>query len=125
MKRIVIFLLIFVAVVAAALIYLNLSKPAPRAAVLLPESTLLFLDIPNFSQTHADFQNTAVYALLQEPDVQSFLDEPRRALTSSLGSARPLVGRGGINPIILNAVQGEVFLAVTSIPNSQSGIDVT
>ena len=69
-----------IVVVTAVLVYLAFSKPAPRAASLLPESTLVFLDIPDISKSRTEFANTEFYALCHEPEVQAVLAQPLAAL---------------------------------------------
>lgn len=109
MKKAVVAFLLLSAIVAAALIYLKLSRPAPRAADLLPESTLVFVDIPDFSKSRADFANTELYALQQEPEVQAFLEKPLASLRKAYGDT------GSVGNFVLNTVQGEVFLALTHV----------
>jgi len=115
MRKIVVILLLFTAVVAAVLLYFMLGKPAPKAASLLPESTLLFLDVPDFSQARDDFAKTELYALWHEPEVQAFLEKPLAAvqgMAADLGAPREANGLGNQ---ILNAMQGEAFFAVTHV----------
>ncbi|HUJ71841.1 MAG TPA: DUF3352 domain-containing protein, partial [Verrucomicrobiae bacterium] len=115
MKKAVAVFLLVSAVVGAALIYLKLSRPAPRAADLLPESTLVFVDIPDFSKARADFAKTELYALQQEPEVQAFLEKPLtvlREISSNAGGPRDADTVGNF---ILDGMQGEVFLAVTHV----------
>jgi len=125
MKRIVLVALILIAVVAAALVCFNYSKPAPQAATLLPDSSLLFLEMPDFSRSRAGFQHTALCALWQEPEVQAFLEEPLRALGQLLGNAKLTQDENSVSELILDAIQGEVFVALTRIsviPTPQAGV---
>src|SRR5580704_3876704 len=130
MKKVIVVLLLLAAVTTAALIYfVTLNKPAPRAADLLPESTLVFLDIPNVSQARADFSKTELYALWQEPQVQAFLDKPLAALREASSNAG--APNTSVLDLVLNAMQGEVFLALTHItifpsfnPGLIAGVDV-
>jgi hypothetical protein len=122
-KRIILVLLLLVVVVAGALVYLTLGKPAPRAADLLPDTTLIFFDAPNFAKSREKFRTSAAYALWQEPEVQAFLRKPLQALRGAYG------GGGGDEEgnvrHALDALQGEVFLAVTHVsvlPSPQAGI---
>jgi hypothetical protein len=114
MKKFIAAFLVLVAAVAAALIYFTLTKPAPRATDLLPESTLVFVDIPDFSKSRADFANTELYALWQEPDVQTFLEKPLAALREASANAGAS-DAANIGKLIFNAMQGEVFLALTHV----------
>jgi hypothetical protein len=131
MKRVIAVLLLLIAVVTAALIYFAFGKPAPRAASLLPESTLAFLDIPDVSKSRTEFAKTEFYALWHEPEVQAFLAQPLAALrevSASVGAPRDA---GTIGGLVFDAMQGEVFLAVTHVtifpefnPGLVLGVDV-
>src|ERR1017187_10624643 len=80
MKKVIAVLLLLIVVVTAALIFFTFGKPAPRAASLLPESTLAFIDIPDLSKSRTEFTKTEFYALWHEPEVQAFLAKPLAAL---------------------------------------------
>src|SRR5882724_1055629 len=131
MKRVIVVLLLLIAVVTVALIYFAFGKPAPRAASLLPESTLAFLDIPDLSKSRSEFAKTEFYALWHEPEMQAFLAQPLAALrdvSASVGAPRDADTIGGL---VLGAMQGEVFLAVTHVtlfpefnPGLVLGVDV-
>src|SRR5882724_3941100 len=115
MKRVIVVILLLIAVVTAALIYFTFGKPAPRAANLLPESTLAFLDIPDLSKSRTEFAKTELCALWHEPEVQAFLAQPLAALrdvSASVGAPKDADTIGGL---VLGAMQGEVFLAVTHV----------
>jgi len=113
MKKTIVVFLVLTALIAGILLYLTLSKPAPRADTLLPESTLVFLDIPDFTKSRADFANTDLYALWREPEVQAFLERPLSELREAYGATAP--DAANIGNFLLNTVQGEVFLAVTHV----------
>ena len=115
MKKAVVAFLLLSAIVGAALIYLKLSRPAPRAMDLLPESTLVFIDIPDFSKSRADFAKTELYALQQEPEVQAFLEKPLAVLREASSLAGAPRDAESIGNFILDGMQGEVFLAVTHV----------
>jgi hypothetical protein len=114
MKKFIAVFLVLVAAVAAVLVYFTLTKPAPRAADLLPESTLVFIDIPDFSKARAGFANTELYALWQEPEVQAFLEKPLAALREATANAGAS-DTANIGKLVFNAMQGEVFLALTHV----------
>jgi hypothetical protein len=123
MKRIILILVVLVLAVAGVMVYLNLNKPAPPAATLVPDSTLVFLDAPHFAQSRADFQHSAVYALWQEPEVQAFLAEPLHVLAEGVNNASGSNDVSRFNDMAFDALQGEVFLAVTRIsPKLQAGL---
>jgi hypothetical protein len=116
MKRVVIVLLLFLAVVATAVVvYFTLGRPAPKGANLLPESTLLFVDIPDFSRSRSDFAKTELYALWHEPEVQAFLEKPLAAAQGLLASGSASKEQADLAARIVGMFQGEVFLAVTRI----------
>ncbi len=115
MKKIVIIFLLLVTVVTLALVYSTLTKPAPHAADLLPESTLLFLDVPDFSKSRDDFSKTELYALWEEPEVQAFLKKPLDSLRESPSHPGKDSGNAAILDFALNSAQGEVFLGLTHV----------
>ena len=128
MKRLILIFVVFTLAVAAALVLFIYRRPAPNAATLLPETTLVFLDVPNFPRTRADFRHTAAYALWQEPEVQAALEQPVRALNAAF--ERPPAKPGENEDwaeSILGLLQGEVFVALTHLaPKTglQSGLIV-
>ncbi len=112
MKKPAIIAIVIVLAVAGAAFYLSLRpKPAPKAADLLPETTLLYVAVPDFPKSRHQLQQTQLYALWQEPDVQAFLAPLRAALAGSwLDQA--------LEERALGLLQGELFLAVTRVaPN--------
>ncbi len=121
MKKPAIIAIVIVLAVAGAAFYLSLRpKPAPKAADLLPETTLLYAAVPDFPRSRHQWQQTQLYALWQEPDVQAFL-EPLRAALSGSWLDQALKERA------LGLLQGEVFLAVTRVapnPGVVVGADV-
>ena len=131
MKKVIAVILLLTAVVAAALVYIFLNKPAPHAADLLPESTLAFVDIPDLSKSRAEFTKTEFYALWHEPEVQAFLAKPLatlREMGPSVGAPKDADTIGGL---VFDTMQGEAFLAVTHVtlfptfdPGVVCGVDV-
>jgi len=131
MKKLIVVLVLLTVVVGAALVYFVLNKPAPHAADLLPESTLAFLDIPDLPKSRTEFAKTEFSALWHEPEVQAFLAKPLAALreaTASVGAPKDADTIGGL---AFDAMQGEVFLAVTHVtlfpvfnPGLVAGVDV-
>ncbi len=115
MKKIVIVFLLLVTVVTLALVYFTFTRPAPHAVDLLPDSTLVFLDIPDFSRSRDDFFKTELYALWEEPEVQAFLKKPLTALRESPSHPGKDSGNAAILDFALNSAQGEVFLGVTHV----------
>jgi hypothetical protein len=120
MKKLTLLIVVFVVVVTVGLVYFTYTKPAPNAANLLPESTLLFVDVPNFPLARAQFTSTEAYALLQEPEVREFLAVPRAVLANVLEFGRSngtQAVSGG--QLVLRALQGETFVAVTRLSATQ------
>ena len=115
MKKVIAVLLLLIVVVTAALIFFTFGKPAPRAASLLPESTLAFLDIPDLSKSRMEFAKTEFYALWHEPEMQAFLAQPLAALREVSVSAGAPRDADTIGGLAFDAMQGEVFLAVTHV----------
>jgi len=110
----IILILVLLAVVAGAVIVFILRRPAPAAADLLPGSTLVFLRVPNFVKAQTAFQQTSAFALWQEPVVRAALDKPLRALDQAAGT-RYISDNKTARDVFLDAMQGEVFVAVTQI----------
>jgi hypothetical protein len=115
MKKIVIIFLLLVTVITLALVYSTFTKPAPHAADLLPESTLVFLDIPDFSKCRDDLSKTELYALWEEPEVQAFLKKSLIALRESPSYPGTDSGTAAILDFALDTSQGEVFLGLTHV----------
>src|SRR2546422_9227995 len=127
MKRFVVTGLVFITIVAAALVYFTYPRPAPRAASWLPDTTLLYLDVPNFSRARTELRDSPASALWKAPEVQAFREEPRRRLAEALGFANAHPIADGPNEALLALARGEVFLAVTHIsaaPTLQPGLVV-
>lgn len=131
MKKLIAVLVLLTIVAAAGLVYFVLHKPVPRAADLLPESTLAFVDIPDLSKSRTEFAKTEFYALWHEPEVQAFLAKPLaalRELSISVGAPKDADTIGGL---AFDAMQGEAFLAITHVtlfpvfnPGLVAGVDV-
>ena len=127
MKKIAIVFLLLVTIVALALVWSTFTKPAPHAADLLPESTLVFLDIPNYSAAKDNFFKTELYALWREPEVQAFLNKPLAALRESPSHPGQDSGTAALVDFALNTAQGEVFLGLTHVtifPSFNAGLVV-
>ncbi len=94
---------------------LNQSPPAPKAAALLPDTTVLLLEFPDFARTRANFPKTAAYALWQEPQVQSLAQDVNRTIMESLGAPKGKGQRRSFVPSLFDPAKGEVFFAVTDL----------
>jgi hypothetical protein len=107
MKRIIIALAIIVVAAVAALLWLLLNRPAPQAADLLPETTILLVDAPHIAKSRAEFRKTAIAALWQEPELRVLLERPLQEFWNT--------DNGKILAQIADAAQGEAFFAVTHV----------
>src|SRR5580704_513380 len=131
MKKVIAVLLLLIVAITAAIIYFTFGKSAPRAATLLPASTLAFVDIPDLSKSRAEFTKTEFFALWREPEVQAFLAQPLAALretSTGMGAPKDADTIGGL---VFDTIQGEAFLAVTHVtlfpefnPGLVAGVDV-
>jgi hypothetical protein len=116
MKKTIFAVLVGLVLVSVALYLYTRQKPAPKAAELLPETTLLYVGLPDFPQSRADFRQTQMYALWQEPTVQAFLEKPRAVLRELAGTRKSdSVLDVFLEDRVLGLLEGEVFLAVTHI----------
>ena len=101
---------IILTAVAVAAFYL-LNRPAAHdsaAAELVPGETVAFIQIPDLRRSAERWKKTSLYALTQEPEMQSFLERPREKL--------PLfqhLQTFGVHAERINPREG--FLAVTSM----------
>ncbi len=111
MKKLIVVLLLLIVTVGAA-VWFYLRRPAPRAAELLPDTTLLFLRIPDFARARHEFRQTGAYRLWEEPAVRAFLEKPLAALDAAVGAPH-VTNNQRARDLILDTLQGEVFLAVT------------
>lgn len=123
MKRIAFILvaLFVLALIAGLLVYRYLSRPAPRAVDLLGDTTLLFIDVPDFTRARAKFHDTELFALCHEPEVQALLGTSSQTLSEQLSLGLDAQTRD----LIVDAMRGEVFLAVTGVtvlPNFRIGL---
>ncbi len=81
MKKILSAVLVLLALGVAAFFFIKLRKFLPeraRAAELAPAETVLFVQIPNLRETAFRVPGLDLYAIWMEPDVQLFLDKPRK-----------------------------------------------
>jgi hypothetical protein len=115
MRRLVWGGIVFALVIAAALLAFSFRRSAPRATALVPDTTLLFVDVPNVDRLRTGFRQTDVYALLQEPTLAGMFATPRRMLLELLGGpTRPERDERFLN-LVQQLFRGETFLAVTHV----------
>ena len=116
MKKVILIVVALLIVTVVVWRYANRSGKAPAAATLLPDTTVLFLDVPDFRKSQKQFERTQAYALWQEPEVQAFLEKPRAALRDLVGAGKnDSAATAFLQDRALNLPQGEVFLAITHV----------
>lgn len=84
------------------------SVPQVNPADLLPAGSLAYLEAPDLTRTFDRWSHTALHALWQEPEVQSFLQRPREKLAEAQALDARLAR-------IAKAQPRSGFLAVTSL----------
>jgi hypothetical protein len=111
-KHTVILLLVTLAAGAAAVWRFNTTPPAPKAAELLADSTVLLVKLPDITRTREQFPKTAAHALCREPQMQALLQDMQGALMQYLGAPKQS-DRTQFSPIsVFDPARGEVFFAV-------------
>ncbi|MEI6082877.1 MAG: hypothetical protein WCS70_01100 [Verrucomicrobiota bacterium] len=105
MKKVLLIFIALTLIVAAAILIFNRGGRSPAGAELLPESTLLFVDAPDFQAAREQLRGTPLAALWAEPEVQAFLQKPLAAVQGGLKKERWEEA--------LALPQGEVFVAIT------------
>ncbi len=113
MKKALAVIVVLLVVAGVAWYLLNRHKAAPQATDLLPDTTLLYVAMPDFPKSRDKFRQTQIYALWQEPEVQALLEKPLTALREMLGTDKSINDLLGDQ--LLGLLQGETFLAVTHI----------
>jgi hypothetical protein len=79
-----------------------------RTAELLPPETVFLAEAPSLGRTALRFSGTALNALVQEPEIQAFLERPRAKLPILQGSTDWPQTLADVRPL-------QAFVAVTSI----------
>lgn len=81
MKRIVPTALVFIALAVGAFVFFQPEKPhRPRAAELVPPETLLFVHLLDVRRSVARWPVTGLAQIWEEPEMQAFLELPRRKM---------------------------------------------
>jgi hypothetical protein len=95
--------------IAAAFVLLNKRTfREVRTAELLPPDTVFLAEAPSLGRTALRFSGTALNALVQEPEIQAFLEKPRAKLPLLQGSNDWTQTLVDIRPL-------QAFVAVTTI----------
>lgn len=111
----------FLGVLAAALVIalalwvalrVQQANRAMKATELLPQSTLLLAEIPDFRSTREHWHASDLYALWREPAVQEWLREPLARLEQKRRGDQTL-------PEFLKLGPTEAFAALVSLENNQ------
>jgi len=107
--------------------YRSYRQPAPAATKILPASSLLFVNVPDFPRACERLTNTAAYALFNEPGLKAALEQPLRALRKAAGGRADDTNIDAAAGLALAAIRGEAFVAVTRFtpfPKPQVGLVV-
>jgi hypothetical protein len=115
-KRIISLVLVLFAVAAATFFFLKMRRYLPerlRGAELAPAETMFFAQLPNLRQTAVRIPQSDLYQIYLEPDVQAFLEKPRRKAPWMRAWATRF-------DEILRVAPGEFFVAFTSVDGPRS-----
>ena len=82
-----------------------------NVTVLLPRMTIAFVHLPDFNRSRADWRQTDIYKLYQEPAVQDFLNRPLSKLPQRDMAAETASEFERLEP-------KDAFVAVTSIEDN-------
>jgi hypothetical protein len=114
MKKLV--AVIVIALVIAAAIWVSVRvQLAKRLAIvpeLLPETTLVLIEAPDFQKTRSDWHESDLSKIWREPSVQEFLRKPLARLPENRGGRRQLEDFLGLRP-------KHGFLALTSLEKNE------
>jgi hypothetical protein len=113
-KRSLLFLVIGVLAVVAAIYALRLSQTTSNAAVtaLLPRDTVAFAHVPDFNGTRDDWHRSDIYRLYSEPSVQEFLRKPLAQMPNKEALSQRAQQFAQLDP-------KDAFIAVTAIVNDR------
>lgn len=117
MKRLISIVLVLLALGAAAFFFLKMRRflpERPRGAELAPAETIFFAQLPNLRQTAARIPQSDLYRIWRGPDMQAFLEKPRRKVPWLRAWAERF-------DEIMEVAPGEFFLALTSIEGASPG----
>ncbi len=112
MKKLVFSVVVAVAVIFVAIIFITKRAPhASRVAELLPQETIALVHLPDVGRTRERWPKTALYQIWHEPEVQAFFEKPLSKVPQRDEIKRRREQIRQIDP-------HEAFLAVTSIPEN-------
>lgn len=111
-----------VAVIASGVLVWKTSRqtPLPPPARFLPPDTILFIEAPDWPRTSLRWKETALWKIIHEPDVASFLQRPRAWLGKNAPSEKTMVTLGNVHI-------SRVFFALASVrhnmPHAAAGFE--
>jgi hypothetical protein len=110
--------LVLVALAAAAAIWYGRRVAEKSATVavtsLLPAETLFVVQVPDFNQTRAQWQETDIYKIRDEPAVREFLQKPLSKIPKTETARQNLAQFEKLRP-------KDIFFAITSWANGVKG----
>ena len=94
MKKLVAVLLIALVVAAAVWVAMRIQMAKRLAVVpeLLPQATLLVVELSDFQRTRARWHESDLYQIWREPSVQAWLQKPLARLPTDRGGRKTLEG---------------------------------
>lgn len=109
MKRIIPSALVLIAIAVGAFVLVQPEVAhRPRAAEIAPPETLFFVQLPDVRRSLSRWPQTGLFHIWQEPEVQAFLDLPRRTMPLMLQAQATLARLDRVAP-------REGFVALTAI----------
>jgi hypothetical protein len=115
MKKLISGVLVLLTLAAAAYFVLKVGRFVPersRAVELAPAETILFIHAANLRETARRFRKTGLFAIWQEPEMQEFLQKPRKTSPWMQLWEQRMERVTRVEP-------REAFLAVTSLEGPQ------
>src|SRR5260221_8173404 len=116
-KRLLPAALVLAVLGAAAFCFLKMRgflPERPRGAELAPAEAIFFVQVPNVRQSALRFLQTDLFQIWREPEVQAFLEKPRRTAPWMREWEERFDEIARVAP-------GEAFVAVTSIDGPRPG----
>lgn len=119
MKKILLLSLLALTSIAVILFVVFREPHTPAGADIVPASSLLFVRAPDMARSRVALASSALGQLWREPEMQAFTAKPMNLLRESTG-----IGSGDdanewalswITKFLLDAQQGETFMAVTHV----------
>ncbi len=114
MKKLVAVLVIALVVAAAVWIAMRvqLAKRLVAVPALLPQTTLILVELPDLEQTRVEWRESDLYKIWREPAVQEFLQKPLERLPEDRGGRQKLAEFLALGP-------KNSFLALTSLEKNE------